>query len=397
MRIIADRAIADVESFLLGCGNVELMLASQINATAVRDADVLLVRSRTRVTPALLQGSKVRFVGSCVSGVDHVDQEWLRRAGIVFAHAHGCNADSVAEYVATVIMHYVFINKTSFDTLSVGVIGVGAVGTRLVEVLQTLGIEVHTYDPLRAEAEGNKLFDNLDAVKQSEIISLHVPFSMQGKYPTKNFVDTDFLKTSKVKCLINAARGEVIDELALRNYPLDFCALDCWQNEPDINLQLIQKSSLATPHIAGHSWNAKVAGTRMVVQQMKKTFALPEQQKADSAVTKKISLKLNDFSSFEEAVCAFAKLCYNPLSDCLKDKGLNVITAFERHRNNYPKRCEWIDCTVQLHGKKDVKWAKRFEHWLLENRVKINSWNESSSSFVKLSTHRGKLWEKGGC
>ncbi|KXS48672.1 MAG: erythronate-4-phosphate dehydrogenase, partial [Marinobacter sp. T13-3] len=288
MLIVADENIPLLESFFTDIGEIRRVAGRHMTADDVRDADVLLVRSVTPVGPELLEGSRVRFVGTATIGTDHVDVDWLKEQGIGFSAAPGCNANSVVEYVLSVLsLHAERCGLADGNELSVGIVGVGNVGGCLARRLQRLGFKVLLCDPPRAEAEGAEgpEFASLEEVLKCDVISLHTPLTREGSHPTYHMLDESRLsQLISNQLLINSGRGEVIDNQALKarltqdNAPS--VALDVWENEPGIDPELVDAVWLATPHIAGYSLEGKVRGTEMIYQALSHYLGLPVRKKA---------------------------------------------------------------------------------------------------------------------
>lgn len=264
MNIIADQNMPLVEALFAPFGVVRLLPGRAISAADVREADVLLVRSVTKVDRELLEGSAVRFVGSATIGTDHIDLEYLAEAGIEFAYAPGCNAEAVVQYDLAVMSHLLpdWRNKT------VGIVGCGNVGGRLYRRLLDLGVTCAVYDPFFSVNDIADLGD-LAAVIACDIICLHTPLTTDGDYPSYHLFNEDILKSLKPDALlINAGRGAVIDNQALLNaFRQGFTAqvaLDVWEAEPRVDRDLMAFVAMATPHIAGYSLEGKINGTAMI-------------------------------------------------------------------------------------------------------------------------------------
>ena len=264
MKVVADDNMPLLAELFGRHGEVVALPGRAIGATAVRDADVLLVRSVTRVDAALLAGSRVRFVGSATSGCDHVDRHWLEQQGIRFAHAPGCNAGAVVQYLLSAFCAL----RPHWRELVVGIVGCGAVGGRLYRLLRGLGVRCLVHDPLLPAAIPERC--DLDAVLAgADILCLHVPLTSGGDHPTFHLLDADRLARLKSGCLlINAARGAVVDNAALRQRlaagaPLT-AVLDVWEGEPRLDLALSRQVAIGTPHIAGYSREGRENGTRAV-------------------------------------------------------------------------------------------------------------------------------------
>lgn len=238
----------------------------------VADADILAVRSTTKVNAALLDGSRIRFVGSAVIGTDHLDIPYLARRGIRWCGAAGCNAESVAEYVTAALLCLAARHKFTLAGRTIGVVGVGNVGRLVVGKARALGLRVLQNDPPRERAEGGD-FVSLDRVlAESDILTLHVPLTRSGPDATFGMAGRDFFARLKPGAIyINAARGGVnaTDALldAMDRGIVAHAVIDCWEGEPTYRLDLLRRADLATPHIAGHSYEGKVMGTVMVYRE----------------------------------------------------------------------------------------------------------------------------------
>jgi len=251
-------------------GDVVVRDGRAIGPSDVRDARLLAVRSTTPVNRALLQGSAVRFVGTATIGHDHIDQAYLEEAGIAWSAAPGCNANSVAEYVAAALLRLAVRDGRALEGLTAGVIGVGNVGRRVAEVCRTLGLRVLQNDPPRARAEGAGAFVALDRLlAEADVVTLHVPLTREGRDATWGLAGPAFFeRLGGGAVLVNAARGAVVESAALCRAidtgRVRAAVIDTWEGEPDIPRALLERAALGTPHIAGYSFEGKVAGTRMV-------------------------------------------------------------------------------------------------------------------------------------
>lgn len=267
MKIVADANIPAVESHFAQAGNLRLIPGREITAETVRDADLLLVRSITKVNAALLSGSQVKFVGSVTAGQDHIDTEWLQQQGIRFAFASGFNAPPVADYVASVVAALQQQQRLS-QHFKAAVIGVGCVGRLVKQHLQSIGATVSLCDPFRIEQETGFVAMPLAEIANMDFITLHVPLTKTGQHPTYHLIDPLFLARQNPGCIVvNTSRGEVIATATLlhANPELTWC-LDVFENEPQINQQVLTTAFIATPHIAGYSMQSKQRGVEMIYQ-----------------------------------------------------------------------------------------------------------------------------------
>lgn len=271
MRILADENIPLVDAFFSEHGEIRRMPGRQINKAALEDVEVLLVRSVTRVDRELLEGSSVRFVGTCTIGTDHLDLDYFDEAGISWASAPGCNARGVVDYVLGSLLALAEGEGVELKHRRYGVIGAGEVGGRLVEVLRGLGWDVRVCDPLRQASELGEFVDLDEILRECDVISLHTPLTLDGEHSTFHLLDANRLEKLRPGAwLINAARGAVVDNLALRDQlarRTDIQAvLDVWEGEPQVDVSLAELCWIATPHIAGYSLDGKLRGTAQIYQ-----------------------------------------------------------------------------------------------------------------------------------
>lgn len=273
MKIYADENMPYVKDFFADLGDVTLVNGRTLTADQIIDADVLLVRSVTKVNEQLLaQSSRLKFVGTATIGTDHIDQSYLQQRGIGFSSAPGCNAQSVVEYVLSSLFVLAEKYQWNLQQKTVGVVGVGNIGRVLVSALQALSIKVLCCDPLRAAAEPD--FPHIpfeELLPQLDIVSFHVPLIKSGPDATVDLLNTQSLKLLKPECaVINACRGEVTNNNALLNEAQSghkrALVLDVWANEPEPDVRLIPFADIATAHIAGHSIEGKARGTEMLYQ-----------------------------------------------------------------------------------------------------------------------------------
>ncbi len=269
MKIVADQKIPFVEEAFGPFGKIEKYDSRAIDAAAVKDADALLVRSETKVTGQLLAGSSVRFVGTATIGTDHVDLDYLRGANIGFASAPGCNSKAVVQYVFSALFTLAARDGFRLEGKTLGVVGVGNIGSKIVRVAEKLGIRVLQNDPPLARATCESRFLPLDELMDSDFITIHVPFTKTGPDPTFHLFDgARISKMKKGSALINSSRGGVVDNPAMKKAiqagRLGNGVLDVWENEPNIDTELLSICSIGTPHIAGYSINGKVNATSMI-------------------------------------------------------------------------------------------------------------------------------------
>jgi len=279
MKVVADENIPFVAECFSSIGAVELVGGREITPSAVADADVLLVRSITRVGAELLAGSKVRFVGTATIGFEHVDIEYLSRNNIGFASAPGSNANSAAEYVIAGLLEIGQRYRLDLEDKSIGIIGVGNVGGRVAKKCEALGMQVYLNDPPLQRQTGEEKYLPIEELFDCDFITLHTPLTFEGLDRTYHLADEKFFRLLKKRCVFfNASRGGVVDSSALkaaiRSGRLRAVVLDVWENEPNIDTELLGMVDIGTPHIAGYSLDGKVAGMIMIYKAMCKYFGL---------------------------------------------------------------------------------------------------------------------------
>jgi len=354
LKIIADENIPGLEP-MFGAG-VDLVKVSgrTLSAEYLKGADVLLVRSVTQVNDALLaQANQLKMVGTATIGTDHIDQASLVKRGIPFFSAPGCNANAVAEYVLSVVFN-LREEEALYNHLTVGIVGVGNVGGRLQQRLTALGIKVLLNDPPR-QAKGEQGFVSLqELLSRADIICCHTPLITDGDFPTYHLIAHEQLAACKADALIiNAGRGSVIDNqallIALDERPDLQVVLDVWEHEPRLDESLVNRVSIATPHIAGYSLEGKLRGTHMLRSRFSEIFG--EEPPADfSSYLPKAAIHHVHVSD-EVTAKALIRLVYDPYCD---DRALRAsigyqdqATRFDRLRKHYPVRREFESLVIK--------------------------------------------------
>ncbi|GGM22440.1 erythronate-4-phosphate dehydrogenase [Pseudomonas asuensis] len=353
MRILADENIPLLDEFFGAFGPIRRMPGRAMDKAAVGEADALIVRSITPVNRALLDGSPVRFVGTCTIGTDHLDIEYLDAAGIAWSSAPGCNARGVVDYILGALLALSDARGVSLSDRTYGIVGAGQVGSRLVEVLKGLGLNVLVCDPPRAASESGEFVSLQTLVEACDVISLHTPLVRSGPEPTYHLFDAKRLAALKPGAwLINACRGEVIDNPALRKHLADGAdlevVLDVWEGEPEVDVELAHLCRLATPHIAGHSLEGKWRGTAMIYA----AFCawqkqVPEKSLEDFLPEQWLSkLELSANATPDQALKLLCRAVYDPRNDdaafrlSLKGAAQERRSGFDQLRKYYPQRRE---------------------------------------------------------
>jgi len=280
IKIIVDDKIPFLRGALEKYADIVYLPGAAIHSGDVKDADALLVRTRTQCNAALLEGSSVKFIATATIGYDHIDTAYCDKNDIYWTNAPGCNSSSVEQYVVSALLTLAISRKVKLSGMCIAIIGVGNVGSKIAKVAEALGMRVMLNDPPRAIAEGLDKFESLEKIKaEADIISFHVPLNHEGPYKTVGMADREFFEgLKKPVFLINSSRGEVINEPdlinALENSKIKALVLDVWNNEPDINTLLLLKADLVSPHIAGYSTDGKANGTMMSVKALSRFFEL---------------------------------------------------------------------------------------------------------------------------
>ena len=268
LKIIIDENIAFAKEAFNQFGEIDLLPGNKITNNRLKDADILIVRSVTKVDEVLLKGTPVKFVGTATIGTDHIDLDYLKKNNITFADAKGCNAYSVAEYVIVSLLHLAVKLNLQLKGKTIGIVGVGNIGSKVAAFADALGMEVLLNDPPLQRQGVKRSFVSLNEILEADIITFHVPLNKEGIDKTFHILDEN--KFSAIKgntIIINSSRGAVIDNKALlkaiREKNLKV-VLDVWENEPNISIDLLKEVVIGTPHIAGYSWEGKVNGTILI-------------------------------------------------------------------------------------------------------------------------------------
>jgi erythronate-4-phosphate dehydrogenase len=362
MLIVADQNITEVKEAFGEFGEVRLVPGRAITPDDVAQADMLLVRSVTRVGAALLEGSPVRFVASATSGIDHIDVTWLRKRDIAFADAPGSNAESVAEYVVSAVLVRLAAQERVSDGLTAAIIGCGHVGSRVAEKLSTLGITCLLNDPPLKEKTGEARYVDLETVLDADIVSLHVPLTDTGRHATRHLLDAERLNRLRPDVLlINTARGDVIDETALRERlearPAMHAVIDCWHGEPNIDRKLLGRAVIATAHIAGYSYDGKLRATEMIHAAACRHFGHGAQWQTPADI--QAGGYMVDTHVDEEALRRAVLACYDVRADdallrfALTMGPKHMAPYFDGLRRDYRRRREFKSLLVTSHRRRE--------------------------------------------
>ncbi len=353
MKVIIDDKIPYIRGALEPFAEVVYAAGKDTTPEMVKDADALITRTRTICKEELLKGSKVKMIATATIGFDHIDVNYCKQNGIEWTNAPGCNSWSVVQYLMSALFYISKTDKIELKGKTIGIIGVGMVGSKVAKICELIGMRVLLNDPPRSRKEGEKDFVSLDVIKeQADFITVHTPLTAEGKDKTFHLINDQFIKDCKKKIyFINAARGEIMDTAAILSgistSKIIKTCIDCWEQEPDINRELLAQSFISTPHIAGYSKDGKANGTKMSIQALSKKFNLgidnwiPEQ--IELPANTKIKLDGNQGDLYDRLSKLF--LTTYPIWDDVERLKSNP-EQFEKLRGNYPVRREFPVYTI---------------------------------------------------
>ncbi|MDP4273738.1 MAG: 4-phosphoerythronate dehydrogenase PdxB [Bacteroidota bacterium] len=354
MKIIIDDKIPFIKGVLEPYGEVEYIAGANISKDDVKDADALIIRTRTHCTKELLEGSKIKFIATATIGFDHIDTAYCEQNGIYWTNAAGCNSSSVQQYMASVLIHLAGKHGLSFKKRTLGVIGVGHVGRKVVKLAEALGFRVVLNDPPLARRIGPCGYISLDGIiREADVITLHVPLTYEGEDKTYHLIDENILKRLNPNTiLINCSRGEVVDnsalKMALKEKRIAGAVLDVWENEPHPDLELMSLLDIATPHIAGYSADGKANGSAMSVLSLVRFFKLNAQQWfPEIPAPEKPVIPIDCKGKTRQQIFSEAINSVYRVAD--DDKRLREAPdTFEKLRGSYPIRREFSAYTLEL-------------------------------------------------
>lgn len=356
MKIVADKNIPFLQGIAEHYGDVEYLPGNQFTKEAIKDADTLIVRTVTTFNKDLLEGSNVKLICTATIGFDHIDTQYCDENGITWKNAPGCNSGSVMQYITSSLL--LIAKKHQFDLKdkTIGIIGVGNVGSKVAKACSILGMKVLLNDPIRQKNEGITNFVDLETIKrEANIITFHTPLSKNGEYPTFHLANATFFdQLSKRPIIINSARGGIVEteaiKEAIKTKKISGAIIDCWEKEPNIDLEYMNLVDIATPHIAGYSADGKANATRMSLE----TIANYWHKSSDEAKTVKapqvpnphIKLNEGDTNTLIEKAILTTYNTEKDHADLLRDP-----STFSALRSNYSLRREYqayiIECSNQ--------------------------------------------------
>ncbi len=359
MKIIIDKNIPFVHGVLENWADVEYVDGSKIFRDTLEGAEAIIIRTRTRCNKSLLEGTGIKFIGTATIGTDHIDHDWCREQGIKYASAPGCNSGSVMQYLASSLAYLATKYKISPASTTIGVIGVGNVGSKVAHMAKVLGFNVLLNDPPRERLEGPQGFISINKLLyESDIVSLHVPLTFEGPDKTYQLVDEHFLSIMKNNAiLINTSRGQVVNEKPiLEQLKISFikaAVLDVWRNEPDINTELLNAADLGTAHIAGYSADGKANGVKMIIRQLAEYFDLPLKEWEPETLPEPVNSYI-DLTGYQGS--DFDMLSKTILHTYSIERDSSLLkknpALFEKIRNEYDIRREFNAYTVKCENER---------------------------------------------
>ncbi|MGB5892659.1 MAG: 4-phosphoerythronate dehydrogenase [Ignavibacteriaceae bacterium] len=358
MNLVVDENIAFAEEAFLQFGDIMLLSGRQITNDILHNADALIVRSITNVDENLLQNINIKFVGTATIGTDHVDTNYLNKNNIAFADAKGCNANSVAEYIFTALLKTTFDNNLTLKNRSIGIIGVGNVGSRVEKYAEALGLKVYKNDPPKQRAGEGSNYVSLEEALQADIITLQVPLNKSGIDKTFHLLDEEQLnKINTGSILINTSRGAVVDNKSLLNI-IDKkhfkVILDVWEGEPLINIDLLQKVLISSAHVAGYSLEGKVNGTKMIYDALCRFTKKLSDWEAKMPTVENNFIDVSSVKELEEKLHYIFRQIYKIEKDdsemrkMIEMENDTRAAYFDKLRKEYPLRREFTNYSILI-------------------------------------------------
>ena len=359
MKIVADENIPYVREAFAALGDVVTVPGRSMDPGLVADAELLLVRSITKVDSDLLDGARVRFVATATIGEDHIDKAYLADRGIGFSSAPGCNANSVGQYVTGALLALAEAFSLDLRKMSLGILGVGNVGSRVLAKARALGLTCVLNDPPLARETGDIKYRPIEEAMDCDIVTLHVPLTCEGEDATYHLADAAFLEHLRDGAmLLNTSRGSVADGealiAALDEGQLSACVLDVWEGEPDIDVELLERVFIGTPHIAGYSFDGKVNGTRQIYEAACRHLGLKAAWDPRPLLPALECPALGVDAREPDALHKAVRAVYDIRRDDAAMRGLLSMMpaerpgAFDRLRKEYPRRREFFNTVATV-------------------------------------------------
>jgi erythronate-4-phosphate dehydrogenase len=357
IKIVADDEIPFLKGAFEPFADISYLIASEITNEKIKDADALLIRTRTKCDETLLENTNIKFIATATIGFDHIDTSYCDLNNIKWINAPGCNSSSVMQYVASALLTISKKENILLSEKSIGIIGVGNVGSKVEKFAKVMGMKVLLYDPPRERKEGSDKFVEMEElISESDIITFHVPLTFDGIDKTFHMVNPEFIKMLyKNKSIINSSRGPVVDTIvlksAIKNNVINNCVIDVWENEPDIDRELLELVDIGTPHIAGYSMEGKANGTAICVRGINSFFNLGMDNEwfPDKIPSPDNSgeIIINCRGKSDQDIIFEAILTsYDIMQD--DERLRDSIDTFESQRDNYPIRREFSFYNVKL-------------------------------------------------
>lgn len=358
MKIVCDNKIPFLRGVLEPYAEVVYLPGKETTPEVVRDADAIITRTRTICDESLLKGSSVKVIATATIGFDHIDTGWCEEHGIIWRNAPGCNSWSVKQYMSSVLVSLSRMRSFDLEGKTLGVVGVGNVGSKVAQAASALGMNVLLNDPPRERREGSGDFVSLDEIlRRSDIITLHVPLSREGEDATWHLFDAERIgKMSPSQILVNSSRGPVVDNAALKQAlkarAIAGGVLDVWEGEPDLDPELVSLLDITTPHIAGYSADGKANGTAASVRTVSEVLGLPLTDWFPGDIpspSTPLEFGIDAAGKTRQKVLSEAVLyTYDVLEDSGRLRG--NLGSFEKLRGDYPVRREPSAFTLKLKG-----------------------------------------------
>ncbi len=349
INVLADQYLYNIQSYLPENINLQFFDPSEGLPSDISNIHGMLIRTVIPINKQTLPEipSQLSFIGTASAGTDHVDIDYLQSHDITFADAAGCNARSVAEYVATALLLWDEKRSADLQKLIAGIVGVGHVGTQVSKLLDNLDISTVLYDPPRENRDSNFTSASLSEVLDCDILSFHTPLTETGDYPTYHWLDSEKLANRAFDLIINSARGGVVDETALlqakRTGRVRDIIIDVWEDEPQVQLETAQEAFIKTPHIAGYSVQAKNNASKFVADALIDHFELPAPNNQDAGSTRVVEKSIDKFDSLGELLTFLhpIKEYEAELSDILQQHFNDRGQRFNKLRAEFPLRNEF--------------------------------------------------------
>jgi len=354
MKVIIDNKIPYIKGALEPFAEVIYLSGKETTPEVVKDADAIITRTRTKCSEYLLAGSSVKMIATATIGYDHIDTAYCEKTGIEWTNAPGCNSWSVAQYIMAALHALATEKKLQLSELTIGVIGAGNVGSKVARFCSVIGMNVLVNDPPRQRKEGDTGFVTLHEIQQNaDIITVHTPLTYEGEDKTFHLLDEKFIDECENDIfLINSARGEIMDTqavlAALKFGKIKEAIIDCWENEPSIDYDLLDHTFISTPHIAGYSRDGKANGTKMSIQAISRKFGLgiDNWECSNIELPENTHIQLDGTDKTDQEILTEAILKTYPIMEDNKRLKFSPVT-FEKQRGDYPVRREFPVYTIQ--------------------------------------------------